>query len=66
MLCIMPPVGKLEVDVGDGLSEFFGSEILAQSDYFGSMKNAGIFLGPKKNQRNLGCEKTTNGYFGVC
>ena len=38
-----------------GPSDFFGSEILPQSDYFGSMKDAGIVLGhkKKKNQRDL-------------
>ena len=29
---------------------FFGSEILARSDLFGSMKDAGIFLGPEKER----------------
>ena len=38
------------------LSDFFGSEILAKSDFFGSMKDAGIFLG---------CEKKTEGCFWV-
>ena len=28
-----------------GLSDFFGFEILAESDFFGSMKDTGIFLG---------------------
>ena len=42
---------------GGGPSDFFGSEILAQSDIFGSMKDAGIFLGS---------EKTTKGFFWVC
>ena len=32
-----------------GPSDFLGSEILAQSDFFGSMKDAGIFLGREKN-----------------
>ena len=35
---------------GGGSSDFFGSEILAKSDFFGSMKDAGIFLGPEKNR----------------
>ena len=39
-------------DDGDGgLSEFFGSEILAQSDLFRSLKDAGIFLGHERKQR---------------
>ena len=29
-------------------SDFLGSEILAKSDCFGSMKDAGIFLGHEK------------------
>ena len=33
-----------------GPSDFFGSEILAQSDFFGSMKYPGIFLGLKKTE----------------
>ena len=33
-----------------GLSDFFGSEILAKSDFFGSMKDAGIFGGCKEKQ----------------
>ena len=37
-----------------GPSNFFESEILAQSAFFGPMKDAGIFLG---------C-KTTEGFFG--
>ena len=38
---------------------FFGSEILAKSDFFGSMKDAGIFLGREKKNRGifLVCEK---------
>ena len=33
---------------GGGLSDFLGSEILAKSDFFGSMKDVGIFLAKKK------------------
>ena len=29
---------------------FFGSEILAKSDFFGSMKDAGILLGREKKR----------------
>ena len=45
---------------------FFGSEILANNDFFGSMKDAGIFLGCKKRIRGvfLSCEKRTKGFFG--
>ena len=43
---------------GGGLREFFGSEILAKSDFFGSIKDAGIFLGHEKKQRDfLGLQK---------
>ena len=35
-------------DGGGGPSDFFGSEILAQSDFFGSLKEARIFLGREK------------------
>ena len=34
---------------GGGLKDFFGFEILAQRDFFGSMKNAGIFGGRENN-----------------
>ena len=46
---------------------FFGSEILAKSDFLGSMKDAGIFLGREKKNRGifLGCEKSTKGFFWV-
>ena len=52
---------------GGGPSDFFGSEIVAKSDLFGSMKEAGIFWGHKKNRGIFwGCEKRTKGFFGVC
>ena len=35
------------------LSDFFGSEILAKSDFFGSIKDDKIFLGCKKKQRDF-------------
>ena len=38
---------------GGGPSDFFGSEILAKSVFFGSMKNAGMFLGCKKRIKGL-------------
>ena len=51
---------------GGGPSEFFGSEILAKSNFFGSMQDTGIFLGPEKNRGIfLGCEKRTKGFFWV-
>ena len=38
---------------GGGPSDFFGSEILTKSDFFGSMKDAWIFLGREIKQRNF-------------
>ena len=38
---------------GGGPSDFFGSEILAKSNFFGSMKDARIFLGHKKKNRGI-------------
>ena len=35
------------------MTDFFGSEILAKSDFFGSMKDAGIFLGGDKKHRGF-------------
>ena len=35
--------------VGGGPKDFFGSDILAKRDFFGSMKDAGIFLGHENN-----------------
>ena len=52
---------------GAGLSDFFGSEILAKSDFFGSMKDAGIFWVAKNNRGIFwGCEERTKGFFLVC
>ena len=43
-----------------------GSEILAKSDFFGSMKDAGIFLGCEKNREMfLGGKKGTKRFFWV-
>ena len=33
-----------------GSEGFFGSDILAKRDFFGSMKDAGIFLGRENNR----------------
>ena len=51
-----------------GLSDFFGSEILAQSDFFGSMKDDWIFLDRgKKLQRDFfGLRRKDQGIFWVC
>ena len=37
-----------------GLGDFFGSEILAKSDFLGSMKDAGFFLDHEKKKRDFG------------
>ena len=45
-------------DGGGCPSDFFGSEILAQSDFFGSMKRRREFLRSQKKQRHfLGLRK---------
>ena len=50
-----------------GPSDFLGSEIVAKSDFFGSMKDAGIFWVAKKSRGIfLGYEKRTKGFFWVC
>ena len=49
---------------------FLGSEILAQRDCLGSMKDAGIFLGRERKTEGFGggggggCEKRTKVFFG--
>ena len=35
---------------GGGSKDFFGSDILAKKNFFGSMKDAGIFLGGENNR----------------
>ena len=35
---------------GGGPKDFFGSDILAKRDFFGSMKDAGIFWGRENNR----------------
>ena len=35
---------------GGGPKDFFGSDILAKKDFFGSMKDARIFLGRENNR----------------
>ena len=49
-----------------GPSDFFGSEILAKSDFFfGSMKDAGIFLDREEIQRDFfGYAKKSSDFFG--
>ena len=48
---------------GGGLSDFLGSEILAKSDFFGSMKDVGIFLA-KKKKGFFGVAKKLRDFFG--
>ena len=45
----MTPLSELPILPEAPLTHFFGSEILATGDLFGSVKDAGIFLGRKKN-----------------
>ena len=45
MLLPGSPLAYFNDGGGGGPSNFLGSEILAKSDIFGSMKDAGIFLG---------------------
>ena len=54
------PLTFLMMGGGGGLSDFFGSEILAKSVFFGSMKDAGIFLGCKKKRDFYGLRKIKN------
>ena len=52
---------------GGGPGDFFGSEILAKSDFLGSMKDAGIFWVREKKQRDFfGCVRLTKGFSWVC
>ena len=48
-------------------SGFFWPEILTKSYFFGSMKDAGIFLDHEKNNRGIfwGCKKRTKGFLWV-
>ena len=48
--CENDPGGPLTYfNDGGGPKDFLGSEILAKRDFFGSMKDAGIFLGRENN-----------------
>ena len=47
---------------GGGWSDFFGSEILALGDFFGSMKDAAIFWGREKTDF-FGLGKKDKGIF---
>ena len=45
-------------------SDFFWSEILAKSDFFGVYERCRNFYGSRKKNRDfLGCEKRTKGCF---
>ena len=57
MLLAQGPHSHILMMGGEGSKRFFGSEILAKGDSFGSMKDTGIFLGR---------EKKTKGYFWIC
>ena len=47
---------------------FFGSEILAKGDFFGSMKDTGIFLGREKKAERFFwvAKKELRDFFWVC
>ena len=49
---MVPPQGSHShiLMTGGGPNDFFGSDILAKRDFFGSMKDAGIFLGRENNR----------------
>ena len=50
---MVPPQGShshILMTGGGGPNDFFGSDILAKRDFFGSMKDAGIFLGRENNR----------------
>ena len=53
---------------GGGVQVIFlgHSEILAKSDFFGPLKDAGIFWGCEKKRDFCGCKKRTKGFFWVC
>ena len=44
---------NLHILMTEGPSDFFGFEILAKSDFLGSTKDAGIFLGREKKNREM-------------
>ena len=43
------PLTYFNDGVGGGPKDLFGSDILAKRDFFGSMEDAGIFLGRENN-----------------
>ena len=47
---------------------FWGLKFWPKVIFFGSMKDAGMFLGVAKQNGGIfgGCEKRTNGFFWVC
>ena len=49
---------------GGGPSDFFGSEILAQCEFFGSMKDTGIFLDREKKIFFWVAKKRLRDFFG--
>ena len=50
-----------------GPGDYFGFDILAQSDFWGSIKDTRIFFGSRKKNKGifLGCEKRTKGFLAV-
>ena len=48
-LILIPGAPLAYFSDGGGPKDFFGSDILAKRDFFGSMKDAAIFLGRENN-----------------
>ena len=53
---------------GGGPNDFFGSEILAKSDFFWDYERHQDFFGSQNKTRGIfwGCQKVTKGFFWVC
>ena len=67
MLLPGSPLAYFNDGGGGGPSNFLGSEILAKSDIFGSIKTPGFFWVAKKNRGIFwGWEKRTKRFFWVC
>ena len=68
ILYYIPKGSHSHILMTGGPSEFFGSEILAKGDFFGSMKDAGIFWGHEKKKRRdffgLQKKKKKRNFFG--
>ena len=47
---VLPGAPLTNFNDGGGPKDFFGSDILAKRDFFGSMKDTGIFCGRENNR----------------